>query len=245
MGRPLARLLCLMLSFPWIQPDLLRSHIIGGHEAKPHSRPYMAILKSDEGYMCGGTLIAPQWVMTAAHCMMEYTVVLGAHNVYHMEKSQQVIGVKSYHMHPGYDDNTYANDMLLLKLDFEASLNKDVQIMPLPKSRSDLPEGTPCSIAGWGLIDKDETTSTLFEANVTIYNRRKCKAFYPYLEDGMICAGSYNQMRDTSQGDSGGPMICRGVVHGVVSYGYNSPPGVYARVAYYLRWIESVMESNP
>ncbi|KAH0625827.1 hypothetical protein JD844_034114 [Phrynosoma platyrhinos] len=209
--------------------DVSNSQIIGGHEAKPHSRPYIAALKTGDDFGCGGDI----------------TVVLGAHNLQVPEESQQVIGVQSYHMHPEYNPKSFANDILLLKLDFKPILNKYVQIISLPKTQSDLPAGTPCSIAGWGLIDKDKTTPRLFETNVNIYNRRKCRMVYTWLDDGMICAGSHKQLLDTSQGDSGGPMVCNGVVQGIVSFGYNAPPGVYSRIAYYLPWIRKVMESNP
>ncbi|XP_048353644.1 mast cell protease 1A-like [Sphaerodactylus townsendi] len=237
-------LLLLLFCCGLVKTGRLRSQIIGGQEAKPHSRPYMAALKLGDQFGCGGFLVAPQWVMTAAHCMDDMTVILGAHNLYEIEKSQQVIGVESYHMHPEYDQYTTSNDILLLKLTAKATLNKFVQPVPLPKSSSDLPAGVPCSLAGWGLIDKDEATEKLFENNITIVSRKQCMRFYPELNDGMICAGSHNQMRDSSQGDSGGPMVCHGVVQGIVSFGNHFPPGVYTRIANYLPWIKETMGAD-
>ncbi|NXM72522.1 MCT1A protease, partial [Serilophus lunatus] len=229
--------------------------IVGGHEAQPHSHPYMAFLKLDVGTAgCGGFLVAPDWVMTAAHCKEgNITVILGAHNVHEPERTQQVRGVLRYYVHPEYNDDTAANDIMLLKasllqtptfsqLTSKAILNDYVKTIPLPKTSSDLPTGTKCIIAGWGLIDEEKDTNKLFEAKVSIYSRRKCILFYPHLDSGMICAGSFHELKDTSQGDSGGPLVCNKVAQGIVSFGHDSPPGVYARISNYLHWIRRIMK---
>uniref|UniRef100_A0A8C3MKX0 Uncharacterized protein n=1 Tax=Geospiza parvula TaxID=87175 RepID=A0A8C3MKX0_GEOPR len=216
----------------------LRDGIVGGHEARPHSHPYMAYLKIVEHGYCGGFLVAPDWVMSAAHCLGNTTVILGAHNVVVPEKSQQVRGVLKYHKHPEYNDITYENDIMLL----QATLNEYVQTIPLPRTGSDLPTGTKCMVAGWGLIDEDRAANRLFETQVSIYSRRKCSLFYPHLDSGMVCAGSFHQLRDSSQGDSGGPLVCNKVAQGVVSFGNHFPPGVYARISNYLPWIRKVMK---
>nr|XP_028569891.1 transmembrane protease serine 9-like [Podarcis muralis] len=238
--------LLLLLSFSLAQTDPLRSQIVGGHEAKPHSRPYMAALKDSTGnFTCGGFLVRPQWVMTAAHCKKHgiSRVVLGAHDIYASEDSQQEIRVAASHPHPEYNKVTYSNDILLLKLDSEAALNKDVALLPLPESSSDIPGGTPCSVAGWGKIEDSQYPEKLYEATVTLYDRKKCQEFMPDMDDGMICAGENRQPQDANEGDSGGPLVCDGVAQGIVSFGGSfSPPGIYTRVTHYLSWIKEVLE---
>ncbi|KAM7081341.1 mast cell protease 1A-like isoform 1-T1 [Ciconia maguari] len=120
----------------------------------------------------------------------------------------------------------------------KATLNDYVKTIPLPKTSSDLPTGTKCSIAGWGLIDDDQVTNKFFEAKVSIYSRRKCIHFCPHLNTGMVCAGSFHELRDSSQGDSGGPLVCNKVAQGIVSFGYDTTPGVYTRISNYLPWIK-------
>ncbi|KAJ7396356.1 mast cell protease 1A-like protein [Pitangus sulphuratus] len=132
--------------------------------------------------------------------------------------------------------------MAYLKLTSKATLNDYVKTISLPKTGSDLPTGTKCSIAGWGLIDDDQATNKLFETKVSIYSRRKCILFYPHLDTGMVCAGSFHELKDSSQGDSGGPLVCNKVAQGIVSFGYEAPPGVYTRISNYLPWIKKVMK---
>uniref|UniRef100_A0A670KDQ1 Peptidase S1 domain-containing protein n=1 Tax=Podarcis muralis TaxID=64176 RepID=A0A670KDQ1_PODMU len=184
--------LLLLLSFSLAQTG---DQIVGGHEAKPHSRPYMAALKDSTGnFTCGGFLVRPQWVMTAAHCQGS------------LRQKQP----------------------------------SDVALLPLPESSSDIPGGTPCSVAGWGKIEDSQYPEKLYEATVTLYDRKKCQEFMPDMDDGMICAGENRQPQD---GDSGGPLVCDGVAQGIVSFGGSfSPPGIYTRVTHYLSWIKEVLE---
>ncbi|KAK4808013.1 hypothetical protein QYF61_016662, partial [Mycteria americana] len=243
----------------------LQGHIVGGHEAQPHSRPYMAYLK---GRDAGETQPVFSLLLTAATAR-NATVIPGAHNIHEPELTQQIWGVLRYHQHPECDPNTVSNDIMLLKarqscsrqwcpsavlliafsktlafsqLTAKATLNDYVKTIPLPKTSSDLPTGTKCSIAGWGLIDDDQVTNKLFEAKISIYSHRKCIRFYPHLNTSMVCAGSFHELRDSSQGDSGGPLVCNKVAQGIVSFGYDTPPEVYTRISNYLPWIKKTLK---
>ncbi|XP_047719612.1 granzyme B-like isoform X2 [Prionailurus viverrinus] len=96
--------------------------IIGGHEANPHSRPYMAFLriyKPDKTWkQCGGFLVREDFVLTAAHCWGSLmTVTLGAHNIKKKERTQQSIPVRDIIRPSGYTSETFLNDIMLLQGD--------------------------------------------------------------------------------------------------------------------------------
>uniref|UniRef100_A0A8C5TCY7 Peptidase S1 domain-containing protein n=1 Tax=Malurus cyaneus samueli TaxID=2593467 RepID=A0A8C5TCY7_9PASS len=208
----------------------------GGPRAQPHSHPYMAFLKVAELGHCGGFLVAPDWVMSAAHCMGNTTVILGAHDVHKPEKTQQVRGVLKYYEHPEYDPETMYNDIMLLQLTSKVTLNEYVKTIPLPKSGSDLPTGTKCLIAGWGLIDEDRATNN----GVGCGTEQTRDKHFPKPLPKPISRSKIHLL--SPQGDSGGPLVCNKVAQGIVSFGYDSPPGVYTRISNYLPWIRKIMK---
>ncbi|XP_067391834.1 mast cell protease 3-like, partial [Emydura macquarii macquarii] len=233
----------------------LPGEIIGGWEAWPHSRPYMAFVNIDEGGgSCGGFLIREDVVVTAAHCncnLGSITVLLGAHNVEIDEPDRQEIQVHRRIQHPDYNDETLHNDIMLLQLEDEAELNKRIDLIPLPLDHQPVPPETVCSVAGWGRTSADSEllSDTLQEVDVEVMLDTDCLRirngpYHHYNPSTVLCVGDPHEGKDSAQGDSGGPLVCEKKAHSIVSWGRTdgNPPGVYTRVSTFVPWIEKTMK---
>ncbi|KAF1576863.1 Granzyme A, partial [Eudyptes moseleyi] len=228
--------------------------IIGGRIVRPHSWPFMAAIQKKNSTVCGGALVGKQWVLTAAHCELnksEVRVVLGAHQASIAEKEQQIFKVMHYFPNPQFGKSSKENDIMLLKLNGIAKLNKFVQLLLLPDSYEDTKPGTKCKVAGWGVTSSRKPSKYLRKTTLKIVDRKSCESKYgnyAKITSNMLCAVGKNKIfkRDACQGDSGGPLICAGRYSGIVSFGKGcgnrDMPGVYTRLTEkYIDWIKKII----
>ncbi|XP_073450154.1 myeloblastin-like [Aquarana catesbeiana] len=220
------------------------TEIVGGREARPNSHPYIASLQFRRQHFCGGSLIAPQFLMTAAHCLSDLnpsqvTIVLGAHSLRSNEDSKQTFRIAQV-FENGFNPQTLSNDILILRLDRAASLNSRVKVVNLPRVNETVPAGTQCVTSGWGRLGTQSRASDLLqELNVTVTSRDLCRP-------NNICTGVFMRQAGICFGDSGGPLVCNGVIQGISSFiirscGSGVAPDFFARVALFRNFIDGAI----
>uniref|UniRef100_A0A8C9CYF3 t-plasminogen activator n=1 Tax=Panthera leo TaxID=9689 RepID=A0A8C9CYF3_PANLE len=250
--------------------------IKGGLYADITSHPWQAAIfvknrrSPGERFLCGGILISSCWVLSAAHCLQErypphhLKVVLGRTYRVVPGEEEQKFEVEKYIIHKEFDDDTYDNDIALLKLQSDslqcAQESDTVRTVCLPEADLRLPDWTECELSGYG---KHEASSPFYserlkEAHVRLYPAGRCTSqhlFNRTVTNNMLCAGDTrsggNQanIHDACQGDSGGPLVCMKDNHmtlvGIISWGLGcgqkDVPGVYTKITNYLDWIQDNM----
>ncbi|XP_020915558.2 chymotrypsinogen A, partial [Exaiptasia diaphana] len=235
------------------------TRVINGQNASPHSWPWQISLRRYGYHTCGGSLISPTWVVTAAHCIhnrspKDYTVVAGAHRRKGTTSVQQTIRVSHFIKHPSYDDRRINNDIALLRLASPVQMSDKVGAVCLTKIKPQ--PGKKCYITGWGSITGSGTSPDILQqAVLPIVSHTNCKKKYFSVNSfAHLCAGEGRAGASGGcHGDSGGPLVCeeggRWYLHGAVSFGRKNCPTtdytVFARVASYIDWIKQVSGVGP
>ncbi|CAH3103801.1 unnamed protein product, partial [Pocillopora meandrina] len=240
-----------------------QSRVIGGQDAKPGAWPWQIALQRYGSFICGGSLISENWVVTAAHCVAgssnpaNYRIVVGDHNRNVNEGTEESVGAAQIISHPQYNSpGRLNNDIALIKLATSVKLSARVNPVCLPSSDSNVPTGSKCYITGWGKIKHPGGSHPILQqAMMPPIDPAKCRQKIQAsgvsitLTPQMLCAGVDNSILSGCHGDSGGPYVCLNAdgntytLHGAVSWGSSRCDAkqlftVFARVTQYRAWIK-------
>ncbi|XP_078499119.1 chymotrypsin-like elastase family member 2A [Lissotriton helveticus] len=243
------------------------SRVVNGDEARQHSWPWQVSLQYLSGsswyHTCGGTLIASNWVLTAAHCISSsrsYRVLLGKHNLRVSESGSRAVQVQRLLNHKQWNSSQLSNgyDISLLKLAEHVPFSSTIQPACLPVAGYVLPNRFACYVTGWGRLQTNGASpDRLQQGRLLVVDHATCSRsdwWGGTVKTSMVCAGG-DGIISSCNGDSGGPLNCRATdgswqVHGVVSFGstlgcnYSKKPSVFTRVSAFNSWISQTMAAN-
>ncbi|KUO16729.1 trypsin-like serine protease [Streptomyces dysideae] len=244
--------------------------IIGGSETTITSAPWMAQLwyyddrgttdeGDDLGFFCGGAVVAPTKILTAAHCVKGYdwyangAILTGTSQLPTSDEAGNtdlhggtVTGVWRQWNHPSYSSATIDNDIAVLTLPVA------VKVTPIRMTTSgdtaSYAAGTSAKVYGWGRTSStsSDISETLKTATLPIQSDTTCAGYYggDFIKGHMVCAGTPASGSDTGtttacNGDSGGPLVVNNRIVGVVSWGVldcveQGAYSVFAKVSTYV-----------
>ncbi|KAL7011974.1 hypothetical protein ACKWTF_014541 [Chironomus riparius] len=254
-------------NFPGLYDNVLASieaRIAGGESTNAEKFPYQVLMymidKNGSNFICGGSLITYEWVLTAAHCLhgfVSIAVFLGVSDRINGPTvwSGNVTSRNQLFVHPQYIPTSHANDIALIRLEgIDAGIldNSNVATVAIPThAEANISLiGMRGTVSGFGSTsDTNKASIDLRFVTMPIISNQQCQmTFGNFIRPTNLCM-SGNGGRSVCSGDSGGPLVAEIspgeiVQVGVVSFGHKhgctlGHPGVFTRISNYLKWIES------
>lgn len=236
------------------------SRIVGGQDAIPHSAPWIITIQWGPHHHCGGSILRPEWVVTAAHCLfgispqVTLTLIAGIHTVRSPEPSAQrrVLNRNRIWIHEQWVSGPF--DIAMVHVAPAFVFNQFVQPIALP-NRNYIHSGI-VQLHGWGLISGTQlifptVLQTVLKPIIPI---NQCRAVlgpstHRQLHETNICTGPLHGGISACTGDSGGSLVQNRQLVGITSWGINpcgsaNAPSVYVRVSAFIDWINNIMNHN-
>lgn len=241
--------------------------VSGGLPARQGEFPWTVALFKNGQHFCGGSLISPTHILTAAHCVAtmsdaearQVVVRLGDHNlddpndVQSVEKQAKLIVKNKL-----FSMQTLHHDVAIIVMDSPVEYTDNIRPICLANEGSDV-TGQDVTVSGWGLLSvHGPKPPTLQKLTMKAWNQDECKQKYVTgspagITSHMLCAGGKNM--DSCMGDSGGPLVHGngngvsfeqvGIVSWGIGCGIEGFPGVYTRVSEMRSWISKVTSAYP
>lgn len=218
--------------------------------------PWQVLLKSEDNLLCGGAILNEDFVITSAHCVKQlnsFQVIVGEHNLYIDEGSEQIFNVSKTHIHSRYSPETFENDIALIKLEKPIHFNNFTIPICLPeKDFADvfLMNYEYGSTSGWKVNKRNVQQPFLLSIPYAPFTEHdECEKEQPFqVVHKMFCAGFKEIADPMCYLTKGSPFITkhRGVWYltGILSLGAEEfdckVTPIYTKVSRYVKWIEKM-----